>query len=69
MVSLPSGTVGFLSTDLEGSTAPLEHHRDQMRATLARSAHWAHASATAQLHVPKRFATVLRDTTRFGHLP
>ena len=69
MSSLPSGTVPFLSTDLEGSTARWEHHRDQMRATLARSAHWAHASATARLHVPKRFATALRDTTHFGHLP
>ena len=36
MVELPSGTVTFLFTDLEGSTGLWEEHPDAMRATLAR---------------------------------
>ncbi|MFN8635578.1 MAG: adenylate/guanylate cyclase domain-containing protein [Chloroflexota bacterium] len=36
MAGLPSGTVTFLFTDIEGSTARWEHHPDTMRAALAR---------------------------------
>ncbi len=36
MAELPSGTVTFLFTDLEGSTALWEQHPDAMRAALAR---------------------------------
>src|SRR4051812_16380200 len=36
MASLPSGTVTFLFTDIEGSTARWEHHPEAMRAALAR---------------------------------
>ena len=34
--SLPTGTVTFLFTDIEGSTERWEHHRDAMRAALER---------------------------------
>src|SRR5262245_8725255 len=36
MVSLPSGTVTFLFTDIEGSTSRWEHHPEAMRTALAR---------------------------------
>ena len=36
MTELPSGTVTFLFTDLEGSTRLWEEHPDAMRAALAR---------------------------------
>ena len=36
MVELPSGTVTFLFTDLEGSTRLWEEHRDAMQSALAR---------------------------------
>src|SRR3954471_10864461 len=36
MVSLPTGTVTFLFTDIEGSTTRWEHHPEAMRAALAR---------------------------------
>ena len=36
MVELPSGTVTFLFTDLEGSTRLWEEHPDAMRPALAR---------------------------------
>ena len=36
MPNLPSGTVTFLFTDIEGSTMRWEHHREQMQAALAR---------------------------------
>jgi class 3 adenylate cyclase len=36
MSELPSGTVTFLFTDVEGSTALWEHHPDAMRVALAR---------------------------------
>src|ERR671913_133220 len=35
MAELPSGTVTFLFTDIEGSTARWEHHPEAMRAALA----------------------------------
>jgi len=36
VTELPSGTVSFLFTDLEGSTRLWEEHPDAMRAALAR---------------------------------
>src|SRR5262249_10998057 len=36
MASLPSGTVTFLFTDIEGSTTRWEHHPEAMRLALAR---------------------------------
>src|SRR3954452_19560904 len=36
MADLPSGTVTFLFTDIEGSTARWEHRPESMRAALAR---------------------------------
>ena len=36
MAALPTGTVTFLFTDLEGSTRLWEQHQDAMRAALAR---------------------------------
>ena len=36
MASLPSGTVTFLFTDIEGSTKRWEQHSEAMRAALAR---------------------------------
>jgi class 3 adenylate cyclase len=36
MADLPTGTVTFLFTDVEGSTRLWEHHPMAMRATLAR---------------------------------
>ena len=36
MAELPSGTVTFLFTDIEGSTARWEHQPEAMRAALAR---------------------------------
>src|SRR5439155_9808711 len=36
MAALPSGTVTFLFTDIEGSTTRWERHREQMQAALAR---------------------------------
>src|SRR6478672_9402605 len=39
MPDLPTGTVSFLFTDVEGSTKLWERHPDQMRAALARHDH------------------------------
>ena len=39
MPDLPSGTVTFLFTDIEGSIMRWEHHRAQMQAVLARHGH------------------------------
>ena len=36
MPDLPTGTVTFLFTDIEGSTTRWEHHPEAMRAALAR---------------------------------
>ena len=36
MVDLPTGTVTFLFTDIEGSTSRWEQHRAAMQAALAR---------------------------------
>jgi class 3 adenylate cyclase len=36
MTGLPTGTVTFLFTDIEGSTARWEQHPDAMRVALAR---------------------------------
>ncbi len=36
MPTLPTGTVTFLFTDIEGSTTRWEQHREVMRAALAR---------------------------------
>ncbi len=36
MPELPTGTVKFLFTDIEGSTTRWEHHPDAMRTALAR---------------------------------
>jgi class 3 adenylate cyclase len=36
MAELPTGTVRFLFTDIEGSTAHWEHHPEAMRVALAR---------------------------------
>src|SRR5436189_3921326 len=45
---LPSGTVTFLFTDIEGSTRLWEQHPDAMRAALAR--HDALAAALVEQH-------------------
>ena len=36
MADLPTGTVTFLFTDIEGSTTRWEQHREAMQAALAR---------------------------------
>src|SRR5215203_1402540 len=48
MAHLPSGTVTFLFTDIEGSTARWEHQPEAMRAALAR--HDALVRAAIQEH-------------------
>ena len=35
-LDIPSGTVTFLFTDIEGSTTRWKHHRGQMQTALAR---------------------------------
>ena len=47
MAELPSGTVTFLFTDLEGSTRLWEEHPDAMRPALARHDEIVRASIEA----------------------
>jgi predicted ATPase/class 3 adenylate cyclase len=44
---IPSGTVTFLFTDIEGSTERWEHHREAMKAALARHDHVLSGAITA----------------------
>jgi predicted ATPase/class 3 adenylate cyclase len=44
---IPSGTVTFLFTDIEGSTERWEHHREAMKAALARHDHVLGSAITA----------------------
>ncbi|MBA3415204.1 MAG: adenylate/guanylate cyclase domain-containing protein, partial [Chloroflexia bacterium] len=56
MPELPSGTVAFLLTDIEGSTALWERHRQAMTAVVAR--HMALLDAAIQAHGGIHFKTV-----------
>ena len=44
---LPTGTVTFLFTDIEGSTSRWEHHPDTMKAALARHHALLHQASAA----------------------
>jgi len=48
MSSLPSGTVTFLFTDIEGSTKLAQEHPDQMPALLARHNEILHQAIQSQ---------------------
>src|SRR5687767_2189754 len=56
MAELPTGTVTFLFTDIEGSTTRWEQHREQMRAALGR--HDAILRAAIEAHGGVVFKTV-----------
>ncbi len=56
MPTLPTGTVTFLFTDIEGSTARWDHHPDAMRAALVR--HDALLRAAVEAHAGHVFKTV-----------
>ncbi len=56
MPLLPTGTVTFLFTDIEGSTARWDHHPDAMRAALVR--HDALLRAAVEAHAGHVFKTV-----------
>src|SRR6266581_6526004 len=47
MPDLPTGTITFLFTDIEGSTIRWEHHPEAMRTALARHDALLHESITA----------------------
>lgn len=56
MADLPSGTVAFLFTDIEGSTALWERDRNAMAAAVAR--HIALMDSAIQAHGGIHFKTV-----------
>lgn len=64
MPDRPTGTVTFLFTDIEGSTARWEHHRAAMHAALAR--HDAILQSTIELQGGQVFKTV-GDDAGAGH--
>src|SRR5579862_5062378 len=47
-MALPSGTVSFLFTDIEGSTVRWEAHREAMQPALARHNELMHAAITGR---------------------
>lgn len=64
MAALPTGTVTFLFTDIEGSTKLWEEYTEEMRAALSR--HDDLLRATITQHRGHIFKTVgMRSTRRF----